>query len=152
MFKRIGSETIGSLFWIGVGGFFAVEGVRLGVKTLRNPGPGFLPVMMALLLILFSLLILGKGLMRPAGAVARIPWRQHVFVIAAIFFYMFLLDWIGFLTSTFILMFLLFGLLVRGKNRWSMVSLYALATAVAAWLVFSVAIRMPFPSPRLLPI
>jgi len=152
MFKRIGSETIGSLFWIAVGAFFAIEGARLGVKTLKNPGPGFLPVMTALLLILFSLLILGKGLLRPADAVARIPWRRHVFVIATIFFYMFLLDWIGFLTSTFVLMFMLFSVLVRGKNRWSMVSIYALATAVAAWLVFSVAIRMPFPTPRLLPV
>jgi hypothetical protein len=149
MLKRIGSETIGSLFWIGVGGFFAIEGVRLGVRTVKNPGPGFLPVMMALLLILFSLFILVKGLGSPAGSMGKIPWRQPVFVIVAIFFYMFLLDWIGFLTSTFVLMFMLFGLLIKGKNRWRSVLFYSLVTALSAWLVFEKVAKMPFPEPRL---
>lgn len=151
MFRRLGSEVIGSFFWIAVGAFFAIEGIRLGVKTVRNPGPGFLPVMMALLLIVFSLCILIRGLLRPTGSVGRIPWRRHVLVIAVVFFYIFLLDWIGFLASTFVLMFMLFGLLIRGKNRWRAVFFYSLATALSAWLVFDIAAKMPFPSARLLP-
>jgi len=147
----MGSEAIGSLFWIAVGGFFAIEGVRLGVKTVKNPGPGFLPVMMALLLILFSLIILIRGLLRPAGSLGGIPWKRHIFVIAVVFFYIFLLDWIGFLTSTFVLMFMLFGLLIRGKNRWRAVFFYSLVTALSAWLVFDIAAKMPFPESRLLP-
>ena len=151
MSRRLGSEAIGSFFWIAVGAFFAIEGIRLGVRTVRNPGPGFLPVIMALLLILFSLCILIRGLLRPTRSVGRIPWKRHVLVIAAVFFYIFLLDWIGFLASTFVLMFMFFGLLIRGKNRWRAVFFYSLVTALSAWLVFDIAAKMPFPSPRLLP-
>jgi putative tricarboxylic transport membrane protein len=149
MLKRIGSETIGSLFWVGVGGFFAIEGVRLGVRTMRNPGPGFLPVIMALLLIFFSLLILIKGLMNPAETVVRVSWKRHAWVIAVVFLYIFLLDGFGFLLSTFVLMFMLFSLLFKGKNRWRTVLFYSLVTALSAWLLFEKVARMPFPEPRL---
>jgi hypothetical protein len=44
--------------------FFAIEGISLNVGILKS-GPGFLPVMMGTLLVLFSLFILIKGLMKP---------------------------------------------------------------------------------------
>jgi putative tricarboxylic transport membrane protein len=150
--RRFESDIVGGLFWMAVGFFFALGGVKLNMGTLRNPGPGFLPVIMAMFLILFSLFIFVKGLIRPMKPVYRISWRRHVFVIFSVLFYIFLLNWVGFLLSTFILMFFLFGLLIRGKNRWSKVFFYALTTALAAWLVFSVATKIPFPSPRLLAI
>jgi putative tricarboxylic transport membrane protein len=149
MLKRIGSETIGSLFWVGVGGFFAIEGIRLGVRTVRNPGPGFLPVIMALLLISFSLLILIRGLMRPDQPVVRVAWKRHAGVIAIVFLYIFLLDGFGFLISTFLLMFMLFSLLFKREKRWRTVLFYSVVTALSAWLIFEKVAKMPFPEPRL---
>jgi putative tricarboxylic transport membrane protein len=152
MVKRIGSEAIGSLFWIGVGLFFAVEGISLNVGILKNPGPGFLPVMMATLLVLFSLFILIKGLMKPQVAFPKIFWKKQFLAVVSVFFYIFLLEFIDFLLSTFILMFILFAILIKERKRWSKILCYSAAVALAAWLVFYVVIRTPFPFPRFISI
>ena len=150
--RRFESEVVGSLFWMAVGIFFAVGGVMLNLGTLRNPGPGFLPLVMALLLVCFSLFTLGKALIKPVRPLSRFPWKRPALVVASVFFYGLLLDLAGFLISTFILTFILFGLLIRSKNRWPKVFFYAAATGVVAWLVFSVALSVPFPPARLMAI
>ena len=150
--KRIGPEVVGSLFWLVVGVFFAVGGIMLNLGTLRNPGPGFLPLIMALLLISFSLFVLAKGLMGPEKFFEGIRWRRQVVMVASVFFYGLLLDLMGFLLSTFILMFVLFGLQFRGESRWRRAFLYAAATALVGWLVFSVTLEVPFPRARLMAI
>lgn len=147
--KRIGSEVVGSLFWMVVGIFFALGGIQLKQGTLGNPGPGFLPLVMAFLLIALSLFILAKGLFRQESFLRRIPWERPALVIASIFFFGLLLDLVGFLLATFILMFLLFGLLMRAKSKWPMIFLYAAVTALVAWLVFAVSLGVPFPPARL---
>jgi hypothetical protein len=151
MKRRKESEVVGSLFWMAVGIFFAIGGVRLNVGTLRNPGPGFLPVIMAMILIFSSLFTLARGLIRPVRPISRFPWRRHALMIASVFFYGLLLELVGFLLSTFITMLILFGL-SRGKSGWTMVFIYAAITALAGWLVFSMALNIPFPSPRLMTI
>jgi putative tricarboxylic transport membrane protein len=148
--KRLGSEVVGSLFWLAVGVFFLVGGIMLKPGTLRNPGPGLLPLIMSLLLISFSLFVLAKALIAPEGILKRIQWKGQTAVVASVFLYGLLLDLLGFLLSTFALMFLLYGLLFEGKNKWSRVFFYAAATALAGWLVFSVALKVPFPKGRLI--
>ncbi len=146
MMKRLDSEVIGGLFWAAVGVFFAYGAVRLKLGTFRNPGPGFIPLGIALLLIFFSLFILTKGLIRPEGRAAAIPWKRPALVIGSIFIYGLLLSVIGFLPSTFILLVILFSLLITIKKRkWLYVILCAAAAALCSWLVFSVFLRVPFP-------
>ena len=148
--KRLGSEVVGSLFWLAVGAFFAVGGIMLKPGTLRNPGPGLLPLIMSVLLISFSLFVLAKGLIVPEGTLKGIQWKRQTAVVASVFLYGLLLDLLGFLLSTFALMFVLYGLLFEGKNKWSRVIFCAAATALAGWLVFSVALKVPFPKGRLI--
>lgn len=150
--KRIESEVVGSFFWLAVGIFFAVGGVKLGLGTSRNPGPGFLPLIMALIFISFSLFILAKGLIKPERPISGFPWRRHALMVASVFFYGLLLDLLGFLLSTFFLMFALYGLLFTGKSRWRSVFFYAAATALVGWFVFSVILKVPFPRAHLMAI
>lgn len=150
--KRIGSEVVGGSFWLAVGIFFGVGGMLLNLGTLRNPGPGFLPLIMALLLVSFSLIILLRGLTGPEQNLQGIQWKSQSVLVATVFLYGVLLDLVGFLLSTFVLMFVLFGLLFGGNARWPRVFLYAGATAVAGWLVFSVALKVPFPRGNLMAI
>jgi putative tricarboxylic transport membrane protein len=144
--KRSDSEVMGGIFWGAVGVFFALGAVRLKLGTFHNPGPGFIPLGIALLLILFSLFTLAKGLIRPTGQAGEIPWKRPGLVIGSVSLYGLLLTVIGFLPSTFILMVILFNLLtsVRKRKRLSVI-LCAAATALGAWLVFSVFLRVPFP-------
>ena len=144
--KRLDLEVIGSLFWMAVGIFFALGAVKLKLGTFRNPGPGFIPLGMSLLLLSFSLFNLTKGLINPARYASGIPWKRPALVVASVLFYMLLLGRLGFLPSTFILMAILFGLLIRVKrSQWPRVLFYAAATALCAWLVFSIFLRVPFP-------
>ncbi len=147
--KRIGSEAAGSLFWLAVGVFFAVGGILLKPGTLRNPGPGFLPLVMALLLACFSLFVFARGLSETARRLEAIQWKGQAALVGAVFVYGWLLDLAGFLLSTFGLMCVLFGLVSSGHARWPRVCLYAAATALAGWIVFAVALKVPFPQGRL---
>jgi hypothetical protein len=143
--KRLGTEAIGSLFWLAVGLFFAVGGILLKLGTLRSPGPGFLPLMMALLLIVFSLYVFVKWLVSPGTVLEGVQWRRQGVLVVSVFFYGLLLGFAGFLLSTFVLMFVVFGLFSEGKGRWTKVLFYAALTALIGWLVFSVALKVPFP-------
>ncbi len=147
--KRLGSEAAGSLFWLAVGVFFAVGGVLLKPGTLRNPGPGFLPLVMALLLACLSLFVLTRGLSLQAKRLEAIHWKGQAALVGAVFVYGWFLDLAGFLLSTFGLMCVLFGLMSSGNGRWPRACLYAAATALAGWLVFAVALKVPFPHGRL---
>ncbi len=144
--KRLDLDAIGGLFWAAVGIFFALGAVRLKLGTFRNPGPGFIPLGIALLLLFFSLFTLARGLIKPAGKAREIPWKRPALVIGAVFLYGLLLSLIGFLPATFILMAILLGLLMKvEKGRWLYVLLFSAVTALGAWLVFSVFLRVPFP-------
>ena len=143
--NRLSADVIGSLFWLAGGIFFGVGGILLKPGTPRNPGPGFLPLIMASLLVCFSLLTLAKGLAWPGSALKKIQVKNQVVVVASVFGYGVLLDLAGFLLSTFALMCALFGLLLEGNGKWSRVLLYAAGTALIGWLVFSVALKVPFP-------
>src|SRR5512139_657823 len=127
--KRWNSEVIGNLFWIAVGLFVVAGAVNLQLGTLRNPVPAFIPLGMALLLLCFSLFTLAKGLIVPTGSIGRIPWKRPALVIASAVLYVFLISRAGFLLSTFVLMAILFGLLIRVKRRrWLNVFICSAAT------------------------
>jgi len=139
------TEAIGSLFWLAVGVFFAVGGILLKLGTLRNPGPGFLPLMMASLLVAFSLFVFVRGLVEPGKVLRGVQWRSQAVLVVSVLLYGLLLGFAGFLLSTFVLMFVVFGLFFEGMRRWPKVLFYAAATAVIGWLVLSVALKVPFP-------
>ena len=144
--KRLDSEVIGSLFWIMVGMAFALGALKMRLGTFRNPGPGFIPLGIALLLLSFSLVNLIKGLVRRVSHTSVIPWRKPAIVVGSVLLYMWVLGLIGFLPSTFMLMIALLGLLTRvQKNRWPKLFFCAAVAALSAWLIFSVFLHVPFP-------
>jgi hypothetical protein len=145
--KRLNSEVVASLFWIAVGVFFAWGAVKMNIGTLRRIGSGFLPAIMASILIILGLFTLVRGMIRPSLPLSRIPWRPHVLIVASVFFYGYLVNIIGFLPSTFILMSILFGLSITGERKWARILLCSAVTALTAWLTFSVVLNVPFPSP-----
>jgi hypothetical protein len=121
--KRLNSEVVASLFWIAVGVFFAWGAVKMNIGTLV------------------------RGMIRPSLPLSRIPWKPHVLIVASVFFYGYLVNIIGFLPSTFILMSILFGLSITGERKWARILLCSAVTALTAWLTFSVVLNVPFPSP-----
>ena len=146
MMRRLESTVVAGFFWIAVGLFFVFSGLSLKFGSLESPGPGFLPRILGLILTFSGLFILVKGLIQPTGLAEKIPWKRPALVIGAVFLYGLLLTAIGFLPSTFVLMIILFSLLIPVRRRkWLYIFLSAAASALGAWLVFSVFLRVPFP-------
>jgi hypothetical protein len=146
--KRLNSEIVGSFFWILFGVFFALGATKLQVGTIRHIGSGLFPMIMALVLIFFSVLNLVQGAMRSSRPIERIAWKKQVAIAMCVIFYGFLLDIIGFLVSTFILMLVFFALFFGIERKWGKVLVYSSVTALTAWLLFAVVLRVPFPSPH----
>ena len=136
------------LIWMGVGLFFTIFGFRLNVGTLNDPAPGFLPVVMGVLLIFCASVLLGRILLSPPGGLKPILWKRPAWMIGFSAGYGFWIDLLGFPLSTFFLMFLCFGLLY-GKNRWQRSLIYAVVCASGAWLIFGWAMNIPFPTSTL---
>ena len=54
-------DIIGGLFWLGVGVLFFVWSTRYPRGSLRQPGPGFIPAALGILLVLLSLMPFKSG-------------------------------------------------------------------------------------------
>jgi hypothetical protein len=142
----LGRQRVGALFWIGVGLFFVIgiTGSRIG--SLNNPGPGFLPVCMSLLLICLNVVDILMNARKPVRSFEGLIWRRPVFVLASLSGFCLVFSYSGFAVATFVLMLILFGLLITPRsNKWASVLLYSSLTSLVAWLVFAKALGIYFP-------
>lgn len=141
-------DVISSMFWLAIGIFFSVEGLRLDIGTLSVPGPGFVVLLAGVVLGLFSLILLVKTIFvdkKEKKALSGLVSSRQVkviFTVCAIFAYLLLLPRVGFFISTFVLMTFMYRLL--GQNIWLQVAIGLLTTALA-YLVFTVWLRTATP-------
>lgn len=136
-------ELVGSLFWLGVAVFAAVQGFALSLGTVQSPGPGFFPFWGGVVLGLLSLTILIRALGKGERlSLSGIRWWTLVLVAGALLGYLLFLERLGFALVTFIFLFLLFRLEYAGWLRSAMWSL--LATA-GAWMLFGVWLKSQLP-------
>ena len=55
------SDLISVIFWLVVGLLLSLWSTRYQIGSLAQPGPGFYPLGLGVLLIFFSLILLGQG-------------------------------------------------------------------------------------------
>jgi hypothetical protein len=120
------------------------ESRRLPLGTLHRPGPAYVPVVLALLLVVFgvALAVFGARSGRFA-AVGWHEWRHAVAIFAACAFAAWGLERVGYRpTTAAVLFFLLFVL-----ERKSLVLSVALTAAVAwgSFFLFDTVLRVPLP-------
>lgn len=139
--------VLANLLWLALAVPAAVEAWRLHVGTLRTPGAGFLPFYAAILLGVLALVALLqdlKAMSGPATALwGHVRWGRWLTMVAALFLYVFLLERLGFLLATFLLMLVLFRLLE--PYRWTTVVLFSLLTMGMAYLFFVVLLESRLP-------
>lgn len=120
------------------------ESRRLPVGSLRNPGPAFTPILLALLLLLFGLLLAALG-GRP-GALAAVgwtEWRHAVAIFAVCAFAALALERLGYRATTALCL----AFLVGGVERkgWLFTATFALALALGSFYLFDTLLRVPLP-------
>jgi putative tricarboxylic transport membrane protein len=143
------ADRASSIFWLVFAVIVSVESYRLGLGTLRRPGPGFLFFWAGILLTIMSLIILIRAWItqKGKGAGGFIFGGQNIWkivlVLISVFLYVLLMEKLGFIVVTFLLFLFLLGIVE--KKGWLFTLLTSLAVTMAAYLIFETALQSQLP-------
>jgi len=138
------------LVWLGVGIIFVVGSLRAGLFRKGIPGPGFLPFIIALSLIVLSFMAFFPALSRKKEDAAEVEnffpekesFKKVLLGLMALFAYGFALEYTGYLITTFVFMIFTSRIMERGK--WTGPLIMAVLTAVLSYLLFvSLEVQLP---------
>ena len=142
---------IGSgLFWLMASIYVCVHSMKLGLGSIRNPGAGFLFFWTGVALGLFSIIVLvsaflekGRGPESRKSAFENVNWFKTILIIGSLVVYAAIMEWLGFLISTV----LLIGFLLRiiETKKWFVVMSVALASAFLSYALFELLIHTRLP-------
>jgi putative tricarboxylic transport membrane protein len=136
-----------NIFWLVLSTAVCVESWSLKVGGLHNPGPGFLPFYTAILLGLLALISLLQTLKESKGPASEI-WGgiqlgKLAILLGTLFLYVFLLDRLGFLLGTFLLLLVLFRIVE--PYGWKTILLSSLLTIGGTYLFFVILLESRLP-------
>ena len=124
--------------------------LRLPYGNLHNPGPGFFPLWLGVILggmsiALFVQTTRGKESERTLKEILEedVRWGKVLLVLGALIIYGFLMDSIGFLIVTFLLMIALLRFIE--PQPWKVVIGWALGGTVGSYLIFEVWMKLRLP-------
>lgn len=141
-------DRIVSFVLILIGAVFCISSIGLGIGWPNSPGSGFLPFIVGGMLILLSVGVIFEG-MRAKGSESRAPlFRGKRSVVAmsvmvSLFAYSLLLDTLGFMLTTFLLLTFLFR--VSEKQNMMKVVGAALLTTILAYFLFDYFLEVALP-------
>jgi putative tricarboxylic transport membrane protein len=117
---------------------------KLPLGTLRQPGPAYAPVLLALLLVGFGLVLVALGARAPRlSGIGWTEWRHAVFIFAVCGFAALGLERLGFRVTMAVVLIVLLGVVERRSIVFTLA--YAVGFAMAAFLVFDTVLRVPLP-------
>ena len=138
-----------SLFWILFSIVTCLEASRLNMGGFHEPGPGFFPFSIGIVIAILALIALFQSIReKKEGAAPQsresFRWWNIVVIIGALMAYTLSLEKIGFLINTFLFMVLL--LKVVEPQTWKRALLGGLITAIACDLAFNAILGAQIPS------
>ena len=130
--------------------FICWQAITLPYGNIHNPGPGFFPLWLGIVLGIMSFGLIVKVTRQKEGArmvwdilAEKIRWGRILLVIIALVLYGFLLDYIGFLILTLLLM--AFLLRAIEPQPWKVVIGWALFGSIGSYLVFEIWMKLRLP-------
>jgi hypothetical protein len=130
---------------LGVFGLLVIwESRQLPLGTLRQPGPAFIPILLASLLLIFAVFLVLTSSRAPSlSSVSWTEWRHALAILAASLFSVFAIERLGYrLTVLLVLGFLI----KRVEQRGWIVSLsFAFTLSFASFFLFYTLLRVPLP-------
>jgi hypothetical protein len=145
------SDLISVIFWLVVGLLLSFWSTRYQIGSLTQPGPGFYPLGLGILLIFFSLILLGQGIRSPQATKKAAPssfsvsggWKRVAYVVLVLVLLAFFFETIGYLLTFFLLIMLLMA--GAGLQSWKRILLVAFFSALGIYLVFVLLLQQPLP-------
>ena len=145
-------HRVGSIFWLVIGIYITISAYRLGLGSFRQPGPGFIFFLMALLLIILSAIDLGTTFIGKSKSEKEKPeaplwkgarWPKVLIVLVGISIYNYVFNFLGFLLSTLLLMIFLFKAVE--PTKWWVSVLASIITILLSFGLFKLWLKVPFP-------
>jgi len=143
-------DFFSGLFWFLLAVYFSVEAYRLGLGQLSMPGPGFFPFAAAVIFGIISASVFINSILKaPAekefkAVPGRLQYRNIFLILVAMFAYILLLKFLGFVICTFL--FVVF--LVRGvaRQEWKRSLIISFFVTLGCHLVFNILLNAQLPS------
>lgn len=137
-------DRISGAFLMLVGLFVAWERRVLPLGTTHHPGPGYVPLLLAILLIILGaiLIVQGKG----AKALSSVTWSEAPHAVAILGCCLFLslfMETIGYRLTMLVVLGFLFGVMERIKLWLTLV--LTLSFAFGTFWLFDTLLRVPLP-------
>jgi hypothetical protein len=120
------------------------ESLRRPLGTIAEPGPGSVPVLLAAILLVCSLVVIGGGAGAPA--VTALPWgewRHALAILGTCAFMALALERLGYRLTTFVAILALVTF-VEGKG-WIAGLFFALGFSLGSHYLFATLLRVPMP-------
>jgi putative tricarboxylic transport membrane protein len=141
-------DLISSLFWIASGALIILGSLRLPLGGPQNPGPGFLPFLVGVLMLILSVALLVrsvhfKGGKRTEPAAVSSKSFKLIGTAAALFLFAFAFPHLGFLITTIPLM--IFLSRVIGELNWRVSLAIGFLTSLAMYALFKTWLKVQFP-------
>jgi putative tricarboxylic transport membrane protein len=145
------NQKIASLALFGFSCFYFISSFRYKIGTLRNPGPGLIPMAIGILLVILTAVYLIRIFGRPIPREASGPeapkagrnFRAIYGILACTLVYPLILETLKFLVSTFAVAFAMLYILRPQRPIWA--AILALVLAVGSFVVFARLLNVVFP-------
>jgi len=133
-------DRIGAVAMLVFGLFWMWVASGLGLTRDGGPGPGFFPTVLGLIVAILAAI----NIVRPEVDRIELPQlRRILLILGALVAYAILLEPLGYVVTTALLLVFLFGALSERRHWWQPVS--ALAVSFATYYVFRLILSVPLP-------
>lgn len=125
-----------SLLFLILSGLYLLAAQKLTFGILESPKSGFLPIIAGSAALLLSFIILTDKLInyRKTTELDKVNWTKFVFIIIGFLFYVVILDYLGYLVSTFIM--ILYMLKITETSEWTVSLSISATVAMTSYLLF----------------
>ena len=143
---RIPRDTAAGLLYFLIGGGTAIASLSYRLGTTTQPGPGFFPLALGLLLAVLGLVVLIGDLRKQPDLRARIEgldWRGPFFVVAAVLAFGLLLKTFGVIVAVAALS--LLGSFASHESRWRGTLVITVLFCIASIVLFVWGLKVQLP-------
>jgi putative tricarboxylic transport membrane protein len=150
--RKLDAQQISSLLWLMFSIIFCVGAIELQVGIFSQPGPGLMPLLIGIFMGIMSIIAIVRNLFtkresdqgKTGDGLSLANLKKPMIVCASILAYGLILDPLGYLISTFLLMFFLFKAIE--PQRWVTATVLTVLTVSVSYLVFEVWLGCQFPT------
>jgi hypothetical protein len=134
-------------FWLALGLFVIIYSYALGLGKLIDPGPGLLPFLLGLIFFVLSsvrliMVIRLRQAEESQEGTKKIEYWRIIIIVVALLIWAFVLESLGFLIATFVLMTLLYR--GAGFTKWHTAIFWGLITVLVTYFIFTyLGVRFP---------